>query len=68
VLRATLDDAVLDGLMARNPCHLVKRPSVVRREAKHLDADTVATVLNAAEGLRYRLALVLNCRHRFTTW
>jgi hypothetical protein len=27
VLRAALDDAVLDGLMARNPCTLVKAPS-----------------------------------------
>jgi len=34
VLRAVLDDAVLDGLMARNPCTLVKRPGVERREAR----------------------------------
>jgi integrase len=59
VLRAALDDAVADGLLARNPCRLVKRPGIARREAKHLDAATVAAVLNAAEGLRYRNVLVL---------
>jgi integrase len=59
VLRAALEDAQLDGLIARNPCTLVKRPSVARREAKHLDANTVAAVLQAAEGLRYRPVLVL---------
>jgi integrase len=59
VLRAALDDAVLDGLLARNPCTLVKRPGVERREAKYLDASTVAAVLTSAEGLRYHSALVL---------
>jgi integrase len=59
VLRAALDDAVLDGLMARNPCTLVKRPGVERCEARHLDANTVAAILTAAEGLRYRPVLVL---------
>ena len=59
VLRAALHDAVLDGLIARNPCTLVKRPTVRRREAKHLDASTVAKVLKEAEGLRYRPVLVL---------
>jgi integrase len=59
VLRAALDDAVLDGLIARNPAALVKRPGVERKEARHLDAATVAAVLQAAEGLRYRPVLVL---------
>jgi integrase len=59
VLRAALDDAVLDGLLARNPAALVKRPGVERTEARHLGADTVASVLRAAEGLRYRPVLVL---------
>jgi integrase len=59
VVRAALDDAVLDGLIARNPCTLVKRPTVERTEAKHLDAGTVAAVLKAAEGLRYHQVLVL---------
>jgi integrase len=59
VLRAILDDAVLDRHIARNPATLVKRPGVQRREAKHLDANGVAAVLKAAEGLRYRPVLVL---------
>jgi hypothetical protein len=36
VLRAALDDAVLDGLIARNPAALVKRPGVERKEARQL--------------------------------
>lgn len=59
VLRAALADAVLDGLIARNPCTLVKRPSIRRREARHLDARTVSAVLRAAEELRYHRVLVL---------
>jgi integrase len=59
VLRGALDDAVLDGLMARNPCHLVRRPGVQHTEARHLDSDDVSAVLKAAEGLRYRPVLVL---------
>ena len=59
VLRAVLDDAVLDGLLARNPCRLVRRPGVQRSEARYLDAATVSAVLSAAEGLRYRPVLML---------
>jgi integrase len=59
VLRAILDDAVLDGLLARNPCVLVKRPGIERKEAKHLDAADVAALLKAAKGLRYRPVLAL---------
>ena len=59
VLRAGLDGAVRDGLLARNPAALVKRPGIERKEARHLDADTVAAVLRSAEGLRYRPVLVL---------
>jgi integrase len=59
VLRAALADAVLDGLIARNPCTLVKRPAVRKHEARHMDAGTVAAVLKAAEGLRYYRVLVL---------
>jgi hypothetical protein len=36
VLRSALDGAVRDGLLARNPAALVKRPGVERREANHL--------------------------------
>ena len=59
VLRAGLDGAVRDGLIARNPAALVTRPGVERREAKHLDADGVAALLRAAEPSRYYPALVL---------
>jgi integrase len=59
VLRAGLDGAVRDGLIARNPAAVVKRPGVERREARHLDADGVTAVLRAAESSRYHPALVL---------
>ncbi len=59
VLRADPDGAVHDGLIARNPAAQVTRPGVARREARHLDADSVAAVLRAAKSSRYHAALVL---------
>ena len=59
MLRAGLDGAVRDGLIARNPAALVTRPGVERREARHLDGSGVAAVLKAAETSRYYPALVL---------
>jgi integrase len=59
ILRAGLDGAVRDGLIARNPAVLVQRPGVARQEARHLDASGVAAVLKAAEASRYYPALVL---------
>ncbi len=59
VLRAGLDGAVRDGLIARNPAVLVTRPGVERREARHLDARGVAALLRAAETSRHYPALVL---------
>jgi len=59
VLRAGLDGAVRDGLLARNPAALVKRPGVERREATHLADDDVTAVLRAAETSRYHPLLVL---------
>jgi integrase len=59
VLRAGLDGAVRDGLLARNPAAVIKRPGVERREARHLSADTVAALLKAAENSRYHCALAL---------
>lgn len=59
VLRAGLDGAVRDGLLARNPAAAVKRPGVARREAKHASAVDVTKLLLCAEGLRYRNVLVL---------
>ena len=59
VLRAGLDGAVRDGLIARNPAAVVKRPGVERREAKHLNDADLTAVLGAAEESRYHLVLVL---------
>lgn len=59
VLRAALDGAVRDGLLAKNPAAAVKRPGVERHEAKHLDKGAVAQVLAAAAASRYHPALVL---------
>ena len=59
VLRAALDGAVRDGLLARNPAAAVKRPGVERTEAKHLDQGDVAKLLAAAEGSRHYPALAL---------
>jgi integrase len=59
VARLALDGAVRDGLLARNPAAVVKRPGVARREAKHAAAVDVTALLTAADGLRYRDALVL---------
>ncbi|MFI2102479.1 tyrosine-type recombinase/integrase [Isoptericola sp. NPDC019693] len=52
VLRAVLDGAVRDGLMATNPASDVTRPKVARTEAAHYSPAQVATVLQAAEGHR----------------
>jgi integrase len=59
VLRAGLDGAVRDGLLARNPAALVARPGVPRTEARHLSASDVTAVLRAAQSSRYHAALVL---------
>ena len=59
VLRTGLDGAVRDGLIARNPAALVKRPGVERTEAKHLAAPDLSAVLKAAEGSRYYPTLLL---------
>ena len=59
MLRAGLDGAVRDGLLAKNPAAAVKRPGVERQEARHLDRDDVVRLLDAAKGSRYHPALVL---------
>jgi integrase len=59
VLRAGLDGAVRDGLLAKNPAAAVKRPGVARKEANHVEAADVTKLLLCAEGLRYRNVLVL---------
>jgi len=52
VLRAVLDCAVRDGLVARNAAAAVKRPTADRREARYLSRDEVHRLLAAAAGDR----------------
>jgi integrase len=59
VLRAGLDGAVRDGLLAKNPAAAVRRPGVARKEARHVSAVDVTKLLLSAEGLRYRNVLLL---------
>jgi integrase len=48
VLRAGLDGAVRDGLLAKNPAAAVKRPGVARKEAMHASAVDVTKLLLCA--------------------
>ena len=59
VLRTGLDGAVRDGLLAKNPAAVVKRPGIARREARHASAVDVNKLLLCADGLRYRNVVVL---------
>ena len=57
ILRALLDDAVRDGLLARNVAAQVPRPRVPRVEAEYYQQDAVAALQRAAAG--HRLAIML---------
>jgi integrase len=59
VLRAILEDAKLDGLVAENAAAKIARPGLRRTEARYLAAGEVASILSSAEGLRYRPVLAL---------
>jgi integrase len=59
ILRAGLDGAVRDGLLARNPAAAVRRPGIEQGEAKYLPSDDVSKLLRAAEGSRYYPVLAL---------
>jgi integrase len=59
VLRAALDIAVRDGLLASNPTAKVKRPAVAPKEARYLSTEDVRRLLDQLDGLRYRLAVLL---------
>lgn len=59
VLRAALDAAVRDGLLARNPAALITRPGVARKEARTLDKAEVVALLAEAKRSRFWFALVL---------
>jgi integrase len=52
-------DAKLDGLVSDNAAAKTPGPRVAHKEARYLDGAQVAAVLKAADGLRYRPALVL---------
>ncbi len=62
VLRAILDTAVRDKLLALNPAAEVSRPRVHRTEAGHLTPEELRALLVAAETTRYRplFALLAN--------
>jgi integrase len=53
VLRATLDTAVRDEALARNPAAAVKAPKVSSQEAAYLTPDQVRQLLEAAQTSRY---------------
>lgn len=59
VLRAGLDGAVRDGLVAKNIAAKVDRPQVTKKDAQHIDAADLTKLLASADGLRYRDVLVL---------
>ena len=53
VLRAGLDAAVRDQMLASNPATKVKRPGVERQEVTHLSDTELATLLDAVKDSRY---------------
>jgi integrase len=59
VLRAALDGAVRDGLLARNPAAVVARPGVARKEARSLSAPEVGQLLRETNRSRFGVAFVL---------
>jgi len=59
VLRAVLDTAVRDDLLARNPAAVVKRPAVERREAHYLTAEQVRTLVAGIAEDRLRALYLL---------
>jgi integrase len=59
VLRAVLDGAVRDDLLARNPAAVVKRPGVERIEAHTLKATEVVALLELCKRSRHYRAVAL---------
>lgn len=59
VLRAGLDGAVRDGLLAANPATKVPRPRVDRDEAKSIGPDQVAQLLQEARSSRYYVGVLI---------
>lgn len=59
VLRLALQQAVKWGLLVRNPADAVEPPHAQRRERSTLDRDGVRRLLEAAEGTRLHLPIIL---------
>lgn len=59
VARAALNGAVRDGLLARNPALVVKRPKVGYTEARHLSPAEVVALLSEAKSSPHYPALAL---------
>lgn len=59
VLRAILDTAVRDELLARNPAAAVKRPRVTHREARYLGPSEIRALIEASDKTRYGLLFEL---------
>ena len=72
VIRAGLDGAVRDGLLARNPAAQVNRPGIERLEARHLEGDEVGRLLAAEAHHRHQPVLCLiaatGLRRREARW
>lgn len=66
ILRRALDQAVEDGLVARNTARLVRAPRVERFDSKTLSLEQARSFLEAAQGERleplYSVALTLGLR------
>ncbi|MDF2916580.1 MAG: site-specific integrase [Microbacterium sp.] len=56
-LRKSLDDAVVNGLLAVNPAHRIRQPGVNRSEARFLTPTEVTQLLQAARTHRYGTVL-----------
>ena len=59
VVRSILDGAQRDGLIAVNPAETVPRPTVSRREARHLPVADVRALLEAVSTSRCHRAFTL---------
>jgi integrase len=61
VLRAQMNIAVRDGMLARNPVEAVKRPKVPKKKTNtvKVDAETIAKIIDLTTVSRYHHAIVL---------
>lgn len=59
MLHKSLQQAVGNGLLLRNPCDFVQLPRVKHTEVQTLSDDEIPKLLTAAKGERYGIAIVL---------